>query len=112
MKYKSQIIEGYRHADPEMPRRHLDTLLQEALDAGVAKGWKLFSVAAASSGWNERNTYGRPDTSAANTAVVNRSHAPGIAGAQYMITLVWEVPPPTPQELEELEQQQKRTTAG
>ncbi len=98
LEYKCQVwvqnVGSHEHS-----LENVETSLERMLNAGVAKGWKLFSVAAASSGASDR------------------------FGGHYMITLIWEVPPPkpmTPQEVErerrrEVERERKRggrTTAG
>ena len=100
MTYKAQIVDGHKsRADPIHGDLEFEPLLQKALDDGVAKGWKLFSVSEATTGVMSPHSY------------------------QLTVTLIWEVPPPkptTPQEVErerrrEVERERKRvgrTTAG
>ena len=97
MKYKAQIVDGYKglHPDAHDAHRELEPLLQKALDDGVAKGWTLFSVSEATIG-------SVPDAQSAYW------ESPGATGYHLTVTLIWDVSdqkPKTPQE-------RKRTTAG
>ena len=115
MKYKAQIVDGWVDLQSGSPRHptEFEPLLQKALDDGVAKGWKLFSVSEAVPSMN-------------NLGAINTTYwegPKGSTGYQLSVTLIWEVPPPkptTPQEVErerrrEVERKRKRggrTTAG
>ena len=85
MKYKAQIVDGHKsHADPIHGDLEFEPLLQKALDDGVAKGWKLFSVSEATTGIASRHSYG------------------------LTVTLIWEVPSPKPTTPQEVERERRR----
>ena len=86
MKYKAQIVDGYksRLPDPHAAGLEFEPLLQKALDDGVAKGWKLFSVSEATTGIASRHSYG------------------------LTVTLIWEVPSPKPTTPQEVERERRR----
>jgi hypothetical protein len=86
MKYKAQVVDGHksRLPDPIHADLEFEPLLQKALDDGVAKGWKLFSVSEATTGITSPHSY------------------------QLTVTLIWEVPPPKPTTPQEVERERRR----